>query len=332
MIRRLRLKKVGLLLGSSLLALVLVEAVLWLVGYSYTPLRIEVIDNWGEWRYYHAAEDRNYVYDPELIWRPKPGPPVFNAQGYRGEALGAEKVPGEYRIFAVGDSNTLGWVGEEDVNWPRFLQELLRKQDRRFTVTNAGAYGYSSYQGHRRFKEALAFRPDMVLISFGANDPMMVTVTDAEFAGRKVRSLKLDEALIKLRIGQLVLAVTDRLSSSERTEPVARVSVEEYKENLNEIIRTAKENNVAVVLLTRPFTGGSPHPLWWKNYAPAYNAAVKEVAERSGTLCLDVFAYFAVRKRYFMDESHFTEKGHRLMAKLVYDGIGPLLPGPDGER
>jgi lysophospholipase L1-like esterase len=332
MTRRKRLTKAGLLLGSSLLALALAEGLLWLIGFSYTPLRVEVVQNWSEWRHYHSTEDRNYVYDPDLIWRPRPGPPVFNAQGYRGEELAAEKRPGDYRILALGDSNTLGWVGAGDANWPAYLQGSLRARDRGVTVINAGAYGYSSFQGLRRFREALALRPDLVLVSFGANDAMMVTASDAEFAARKVRSLDLDKALMKLRTGQLFLSVTDKLSQGGKGEPVPRVSLQEYKENLEEIIRVAQENGVKVVLLTRPFTGESPHGGWWKNYAPAYNAAVREVAEGTRTPCIDVYAHFAAEQAYFIDESHFTQKGHRVMAELIHDEIRPLLPGPAGGR
>src|SRR5262245_49800303 len=182
------LKKTGLALFSLLLALALVEGLLRLVGYSYTPLSIQVIQNYSEWRYFHAFEDKHFVYDPYLIWRPRSDAPGFNSQGYRGREISLEKRPGDYRIFAVGDSNTLGWIGHGDPNWPAYLEQYLNeKGGGRFTVINAGAYGYSSFQGLRRFQEALPFHPDMVLISFGCNDAMRVTISDAEFANSEVR-------------------------------------------------------------------------------------------------------------------------------------------------
>jgi hypothetical protein len=91
-------------------SLLIVEGLLRLVGYSYTPLKIEVIKK-NEWRPYHAFQDKNFVYDPALIWRPKIGLSIFNSQGYRGRELAPTKGARELRIFAFGDSNTLGWRG-----------------------------------------------------------------------------------------------------------------------------------------------------------------------------------------------------------------------------
>lgn len=50
----------------------------------------------------------HFVRDAVTFWRPKPGKRPFNDAGYRGELLPMEKAPGEFRILAVGDSNTLG--------------------------------------------------------------------------------------------------------------------------------------------------------------------------------------------------------------------------------
>src|SRR5262245_5268537 len=83
------LKRIVLVLVSLVLALGLVEVILRVVDYQYTPLRIQVLQNWSEWRYYHSFKDEHFVYDPYLIWRPKKGYSVFNSQGYRGEEVSA---------------------------------------------------------------------------------------------------------------------------------------------------------------------------------------------------------------------------------------------------
>src|SRR5262245_66247229 len=114
------LAKVGLELLATAVALLLVEGALSVIGYTYTPLSIQVIKNYSEWRYYHAFEDKHFTYDPYLIWRPRPDAPGLNSQGYRGREIGREKAPGEYRIFAIGDSNTLGWIGKDHPRWPAF--------------------------------------------------------------------------------------------------------------------------------------------------------------------------------------------------------------------
>jgi len=319
-----------ILLGTitSVIALVLclgiAEGALRLLRYQYTPLRIQVVKQYSDWRHYHAFEDKQFVYDPWLIWRPRPGGD-FNSQGYRGPELSATKPAGTYRVFAIADSNTLGWPGKEGANWPMFLSDLLNQGGNHFSVINAAAYGYSSFQGLRRFQESLAFQPDVAIISFGCNDAMRVTVSDAEFASRKIRKLDLDTALLRMHVGQLVLAIADKFASKGKEILVPRVSLGEYKHNLEEMIRLANERQIKIVLLTRPFTGSSPSPNWWKNFAPQYNAATFEVGRQRGVPVIDIHGYFDDKKEYFVDEAHLTQDGLREMARVIYEEIKPLV-------
>jgi len=313
--------KAGLVVASVAVSLLVFEGALRLLDYRYTPLRIETINTWSEWRYYHAFDDAQFVYDPELLWRPRKGSGFFNEQGYRGKLLTEAKQPGSVRVFAIGDSNTLGWSGVGGPQWPAYLEQLFNQNGQNVTVTNAGVYGYTSFQGLRHFKETLKFAPDIVLVSFGANDAMHVTMSDAEFANRKVRSLDWDKALMRTRTGQMVLNGLDNLSNQDTKHPVPRVALEEYKANLNEIIRFSAARQISVVLLTRPFTGTSPSLLWWKNFAPQYNVATLELADRTGVPAVDVYSFFKGCTDCFVDESHFTEKGMRLMAELLYEKV-----------
>ncbi len=327
MMRFNRLTKIGLVLFSVFLSVMLSEWFLRLINYNYTPLRIQVINNYSEWRYYHSFQDKHFIYDPHLIWRPKKGAFIFNSQGYRGKEISVDKKPGEFRIFAIGDSNTLGWYGDDGPNWPTYLQELLAKQDRQFTVINAGVYGYSSFQGLRYFKETFLFQPDMVLISFGCNDAMRVTESDKDFDKRTIRHLKLDTALYKSRIGQIFLAFSYIAFSKQNSHIVPRVDLQEYKDNLTEIIRLSKENRIKVLLLTRPFIGPSPNEWWWKNFAPAYNAVTQEIAKSHDVPVIDIYSAFEGNKDYFVDESHFNRSGHRLAARMICEDIMSLLYG-----
>jgi len=302
------------------------EVFLRLIGYAYNPLRIQTIATYSEWRYFHAFKDEHFEYDPYLIWRPRKRIPPFNSHGYRGEEISLRKEPGAIRIFAIGDSNTLGWLGNGDFNWPAYSHETLTRENDRFSVVNAGVYGYSSFQGLRRLEEALSFEPDVVLISFGLNDAMRVTVPDAEFLSKGIRAFHLDEMLVRWRTGQVLLAVYDRFASRQEGGLVPRVSIQEYRNNLMQMIALARSKSIRVVLLTRPFTGDSPDERWWKNFGPMYNRTVLQVAKEAEVPVIDVYAYFAGRPEYFADESHFTEAGHRTMARLIYENIRPLLP------
>jgi lysophospholipase L1-like esterase len=103
------------------------------------------------------------------------------------------------------------------------------------------------------------------------------------------------------------------------------VSLEEYRENLAAMIRLARENKAAAVLLTRPYVGEANHPLSWKNAAPDYNAATLETASAQHAPVIDVYTAFRDRRGYFADESHFTREGHQLAAELILSRLAPLI-------
>jgi len=321
------LANAGLLFAALGLSLLLGEGALRLIDYQYTPLRIETIKAWSEWRYFFASsENNNFQYDPELIWRPRKGSEWFNDQGYRGKLITETKQPGAIRIFAIGDSNTLGVSGKSGPQWPAYLEQLLNENGRNATVINAGVYGYTSFQGLRRFEESLRYEPDIVLISFGCNDAVHVTMSDAEFARRKVRNNNWDQVLMQTRIGQAILNAFDSVPGRSPERLVPRVTLQEYEANLNQIIRISAARRIKVVLLTRPYTGISPSPWWWKNFAPQYNATTLEVARRVGVSGIDAYAIFKDCMDCFVDESHLTEKAMRQMARLIYEEIQQDVP------
>ena len=304
-------------------ALLISEGFLSLIDYRYSPMQImrtEAAATRGDQRYFHSIQDKHFVYDPYLIWRPRALYDVFNSQGYRGKELPPVKASGSYRIFAIGDSNTLGWGKKNGANWPSDLQRLLDGPGDRFTVINAGVWGYSSFQGLRRFSEVVALQPDMVLISFGSNDAHQVIVSDADFAAR----MTLGRLIGWSRVGQAIIAASDRLRRRQDVATVPRVSLREYRENLGAIIQLARANHIIVVLLTRPFIGDAPSGSW-KVRGPAYVRATLEVASTNRVPSVDVYSSFSNKPEYFADESHFTRQGYQLAAQMIYDGIKPLI-------
>jgi lysophospholipase L1-like esterase len=312
-----------LVMGGIAASLLIAEGLLRLANYSYRPLKIEVMHK-SDWRPMHAFRDRHFVYDPTLIWRPKLGSSPFNAQGYRGREVTLAKGADEFRILAVGDSNTLGWDGPSGPNWPGYLQQLFDETTANATVVNAGVYGYTAFQGLERFEQALSIKPDMALISFGANDAHLVTVSDSDFVNRPVRR-SIDYVLAHTKVGQVVHAAVDKFTSNRGESLVRRVSLADYSRCLEQMASLGERHGIQIVFLTRPFIGESPNPWWWKNAAPQYNAATIDVGKRNGVLVIDVYSYFENHPEYFADESHFSEAGHRRMAKFIYEQIRPRL-------
>jgi lysophospholipase L1-like esterase len=314
--------RVGLALGALVAAGALTELALRAAGYRYSPVKIGDTVN-SDFREQHAFHDRHLVYDPDLIWRPLSGQfSPFNPQGFRGPTIDADKRPGTYRIIAIGDSNTFGWDVDQGANWPTQLQGLFTASTPGTEVINAGVWGYTSYQGLQRFKEMLAFHPDMVLVSFGGNDAHPVTVPDAEYVRQHDRIEQISRATRKLRVAQLAIAGWDRaqMMTSGGTL-VPRVSVDDYKAHLREIVREGNAGHVRVVLLTRPYVGESTDPASWKTFAPAYREATIDVGREAGVPVIDVYAAFKDHPDLFDDEAHFGVEGHRMAAELLHAEI-----------
>lgn len=320
-------------------ALALSEAALRWGGFEYNPLQVVPpaapaaragAGNPLDFGFAYAPTTEHFVYDPELIWRPRPGHVVFDRRGLRGEVRQPKPV-GELRILALGDSNTLGWIAPDGANWPGYLGELFTADSVR--VINAGVWGYSSFQGRRRLERLRDLEPDLVLISFGANDAHHRGFSDRRYADR----IRLLLFLKRLRLGQLVLRAVDaRASLLERADGrrVPRVGLDDYRRNLLTMVERVRGDGGVPVLLTRPFVGLPPvDPLWWRAVAPAYNRATLEVARERGVESIDLHAAFADQDRWFVDESHFTTWGHRRAAELIYERLHPLVPvEPAGRR
>lgn len=316
------LTNVGLLIGGVLVSLVAAELLLRWTGYEYSPLKIGfgAIDQ----RSFHTFDDRHFVYDPDLLWRPRPNFEVFNAQGFRGPELAAAKPDGEFRIFAVGDSNTLGFP---EASWPEDLHRILHESCDRFQVVNAGVWGYTSDQGVLRLEEVRKFQPDIVLISFGANDAHPTTVPDKQYTTRSMWSRRLEGLVHPSQLARLATGVLTHLTVMRTGEMTHRVSLEDYRSNLEEMAKRVRSDGAVPVLLTRPYHGKMPPVFRWKSFAHEYNAMTAEVAARLDLPLVDLYTRFKDRDELFVDESHFNPDGHRLAAQIVFERIQPFLQG-----
>jgi lysophospholipase L1-like esterase len=328
--------RAALFVTSLLLSLLAVEFVVSLSGFRYSPLHIELQGGAVDWRYRHAFEDDHFEFDSAQIWRPRAGEKVFNGQGFRGREVTASAGPGELRVLALGDSNTLGW-GAAPHHWPGYLEEELERAGLHVGVMNAGVWGHSSYQGVARLDAYLSFEPDVVLISYGANDAHRVRVSDAAYVEQVARS-PLRRFLYRhpFGVGQLVLAALDALdgrgAGAQGRELVFRVGPDEYRANLGRMVQRSRARGARVYLLTRPYVGESASELWWKTFAPLYREATHDVGRELDVPVIDVYELFAGRARDFADESHFSEEGHRRAARLIGERIAPELAARPGRR
>jgi acyl-CoA thioesterase-1 len=76
----------------------------------------------------------------------------------------------ELKIVAFGDSLTSGHRLPERDSYPAVLEQTLREAGLPFSVSNHGVNGDTTAGGVRRLAAALAERPQILIVAFGAND------------------------------------------------------------------------------------------------------------------------------------------------------------------
>lgn len=296
---------------------------------SYSAMRIGV--GAGEdWRLAHITADRHREPDPVLLWQPKARWP-YTSQRFKGPEVDVDKPAGTFRILCYGDSNT---DGPPRGGWPEKLQDLLDVSysgDPDIEVLNAGVAGYSSHQGLLRFlREFELYRPDLVLVSFGWNDPVTTRRPDKEYRPPPRWRATLERLLLpysSYRVARRFLGVR---TSDDQEAVHPRVSRQDYVANMRGFLRIVRPVRAKIAFLTRPHVAlpTTPTTTSWRGDVPAYNRALLAFGERSGETVIDVQGAFAKRPEVFVDECHFGPEGHSEMAALLLRALvdDSLLP------
>lgn len=313
----------------------------WIEPYSAirTQLPYGVVE---DFRAFHITSDKYRVPDPVLLWRPVNRWP-FNSQRMKGPVAEMPKPPGLVRVMSFGDSNT---DGTNDDSWSRQLHLLLTDgapdAGRRFEVINAGVAGYSSYQGLLRFRRTVDdFQPDLVFVSFGWNDPAPgVQGPDKSYRPPAPWLAHTERAFLEYRFYRVLKTV--QVPHDEPTPPAdsysSRVSLADYRANLQAFLDEARDHGAVAVFLTRPYrpsrdileaADGN-----FRRFVPAYNDAVRAFAADTGAPFVDVQRRFAApgsghheASADFVDECHFSAAGRRAMAEMLAEELTELLAG-----
>lgn len=222
----------------------------------------------------------------------------------------AEKKPTEqFTIVTFGDSTT-ATRGPLDV-YSKILAKELPQQGFPVKVINAGIGGNNTDQAKARFeKDVLQHQPDLVVIQFGIND-----------------------------------SAIDVWKKPPGTKP--RVSNKKYETNLRSMIRTLKEKNVSVILMT-------PNSMRWNaktkklyskppydpNDPDGFNVTLKEFAPTVRTIAreekvplVDVYAAFENYAKQpgqsaddlLLDGMHPNTAGQKIVADLLIPHIKTIL-------
>jgi len=98
-----------------------------------------------------------------------------NSHGFRGDEFQEQKHETDFRIFAVGGSNTFGVAVEENEIWVTHLQQISNEKikNKKIEVINAGMHGATAESEYGLIKHKLSsFDPDLIIMYDGLNDSL----------------------------------------------------------------------------------------------------------------------------------------------------------------
>ncbi len=95
----------------------------------------------------------------------------INHHGFRGPDIAIEKLPGQKRIFLIGDSFTFGVGANDNETIPYFLQQALDPTMKKSEAVNLGHGHNSPIIHYLRLKDELPkFKPDLVVMLLDFSD------------------------------------------------------------------------------------------------------------------------------------------------------------------
>jgi lysophospholipase L1-like esterase len=233
---------------------------------------------------------------------------------------------GAVRVLCIGDSNTWGLYVHPHESWPAQLESRWAKIDSRpIQVVNMGYPGVNSSRVRADLTRAIdEVRPDVAIVMVGANDHWITSVEQNE-SGRSsmLRFLKDESRVYKL--AYMLWRTTVGWSSGDDpriqdgrfdiggNRPNPR---EPMLDNLNEIVRHAREANTTLVLMTYPAQEA-------RTYYPFASKLIRQVAKETETPLIDLYRLFKSHcptkhcGRLLYKDGHANAKGYEIIADEV---------------
>ncbi|MBF0480981.1 MAG: SGNH/GDSL hydrolase family protein [Desulfovibrionaceae bacterium] len=308
----------------------------------------------------------------------------FNSLGFRNAEFSKSKPNDVYRIICIGGSTTFGTdCGGNQYTYPALLQDIFKDKlgncGKKIEVINAGVIGYHSMHSLIRFKnELINYSPDLIIVMDGLNDIVVAEATTEnelkDFSTRTNNLLvklinthmileKLDTICSRLNIYLWVKDFSKHLKKSNHPlekintfrgkeyaeyskEMEEKISLLGYKNNTEQLIEFAKENNIDSLVVTYPFALKSDfllqqeknrlfflnfnkdeYFLWrfGRNYLQKTNM---DIAKNTGAPVVNLQEIFdnatenatSVR-RIYSDMVHFTRIGNMIAAKSIFNSL-----------
>ena len=356
-----RLGYLAVIYLSFLLLLLAVEVGTRLTMSHVSSLDLFVVTSQQKAQVADAKQSGIFEGDPLLLWRLKPNLDhavwdftvlSTNSDHLRSEQSSKQlppKQPGALRIVCLGDSVTFGYrvpvvwpdkPTEYDPGWlpyPMLLEQELRAANpgRTIEVITLAVPGYTSHQGLAWLRRDIdRLKPDLLTVSFGWNDASLSDVPDREaiktnWSAVGVRWL-IDHSQafahatrwLRAREAEKAKAQTQ---PSPRPRPVARVSQQEYLENMLAIAELAHERATPVIVIAAPYRDHSseaPEADLMLQYRLALGTTMRQRRVPFLELRELTEEAYPSNEGWFGERIHPNHMGHRLIASELLKLIG----------
>ncbi len=331
-------------------AALVVAAVALALGLAEGSIRLWVLVRHDNNRDVYNLWNAVYQADPHSWYRPRPSGEfrVFgglyrvetDSRGFRSPEPLEIKPSNGYRVAFLGGSTTFN--SEAPTNDHTIALQTLKmlaesRPDLQFEVMNAAVPGYTTMESLTTLvSRILPLDPDLVVVYHGINDAVFRVLgeyrDDYRREPKPVRT-RFDSRLYRWSLLYRFVNYKAIAGSASRRPPpdqlrenLSNNTPEGFERNLRSMLAVARAHGIRVVLCSFAYCPDTdlPDREEWAIVFQAVdeqNAVIRQVAQESGTLFLDVAALFPRQCDLFTSQVHRNAEGLRAHARLLTDFI-----------
>ena len=260
-----------------------------------------------------------------------------------------------FRILTLGGSTT-AWKGRGGIGWTDILEEKLNSAQHLppIQIDNAATEWYTTAHTLINYHLNLSKRsPDLIILMHAIND----LLTNADFSYFSNGSFRSDYGHfygpfrdIFYRQDEPFQLLSSFLQAAWYHTPRKQTYTDNFpgkrsfRRNIEVLINTVNKKHIPIFIMTQPYLYHSsmsddvyphlymirreaigPREQWTLKTAlegmQQYNTEVKEIAETSPALFVDLERSIHKTLEYFTDDVHYTDRAHTLIADVLYDEL-----------
>ncbi len=253
-------------------------------------------------------------YDPVRFWRLKSVEPVYSEDSRR--------------VMCLTDSVAVMYEGK---GYPEILSKQLQQShpDQDIEIFNGGVPGYTSFQGFKYlFHELISYQPELIILCYGWNDHWYSNngLPDKAQRPQKAGLLSQLDFLRSVRLIHARVLAKQQRGYQATSGSTLRVSLQDYRANLEQIIKRCEIEGIHVVMMTAPYYQLETELEQLHN---EYNDVVRELSTRYQLPLVDLIHEFKDREDLFIepdtDPVHYNWQGSEIVARALLPKVVPLL-------